>query len=155
MGVSGQRHAPAALYRFRYPLDKRLGGPQSRSGCGVPSQCIGGVRRVRLIPLGHRINRFLVFVSRFAYSAFTHAVSTVALDALQKWLRVVFATRRRTLVGCILQRLCSFEWDRTKVIKDEQVRILKDAIVSYFRLLFWYLVERLRKSAKTLFPDSQ
>jgi hypothetical protein len=36
MGVSGQRHAPAALYPRRkdprYPLVKRLGGPQSRSG---------------------------------------------------------------------------------------------------------------------------
>jgi hypothetical protein len=35
-GVSGQSHAPAALYpRWkdpRYPLDRRLGGPQSRSG---------------------------------------------------------------------------------------------------------------------------
>jgi hypothetical protein len=36
MGVSGQRHAPAALYprrkNPRYPLDRGLGGPQSRSG---------------------------------------------------------------------------------------------------------------------------
>jgi hypothetical protein len=36
MGVSGQRHAPAALYprgkNPRYPLYSRLGGPQSRSG---------------------------------------------------------------------------------------------------------------------------
>jgi hypothetical protein len=36
MGVCGQRHAPAALYPRgndpRYPLDRRLGGPQSRSG---------------------------------------------------------------------------------------------------------------------------
>jgi hypothetical protein len=35
MVVSGQRHAPAALYPRgkdpRYPLDRRLGGPQSRS----------------------------------------------------------------------------------------------------------------------------
>jgi hypothetical protein len=35
MGVSGQRHAPAALYPRgedpRYPLYSRLGGPQSRS----------------------------------------------------------------------------------------------------------------------------
>jgi hypothetical protein len=35
-GVSGQHHAPAALYPQgkdpRYPLDRRLGGPQSRSG---------------------------------------------------------------------------------------------------------------------------
>jgi hypothetical protein len=31
MEVSGQRHAPAALYPRR-PFDKRLGGPQSRSG---------------------------------------------------------------------------------------------------------------------------
>jgi hypothetical protein len=36
MGVSGQRHAPAALYPQGmnpwFPLDRRLGGPQSRSG---------------------------------------------------------------------------------------------------------------------------
>jgi hypothetical protein len=36
MGVSGQRHAPAALYPRgkdpRYPLYRRLGGPQRRSG---------------------------------------------------------------------------------------------------------------------------
>jgi hypothetical protein len=36
MGMSGQRHAPAALYPLRkdprYPLYRRLGGPQSRSG---------------------------------------------------------------------------------------------------------------------------
>jgi hypothetical protein len=36
MGVSGQRHAPAALYPrgkdSLYPLYRRLGGPQSRSG---------------------------------------------------------------------------------------------------------------------------
>jgi hypothetical protein len=35
MRVSRQRHAPAALYPLgkdpRYPLDRRLGGPQSRS----------------------------------------------------------------------------------------------------------------------------
>jgi hypothetical protein len=30
-GVSGQRHAPAALYH-RYPLYRRLGGPQSWYG---------------------------------------------------------------------------------------------------------------------------
>jgi hypothetical protein len=34
--VSGQRHAPTALYTrgkdTRYPLDRRLGGPQSRFG---------------------------------------------------------------------------------------------------------------------------
>jgi hypothetical protein len=30
-GVSGQHHAPAALYP-RYPFYRRLGGPQSRSG---------------------------------------------------------------------------------------------------------------------------
>jgi hypothetical protein len=38
MQVSGQLHAPAALppeKSHRYPLDWRLGGPQSRSGHGV------------------------------------------------------------------------------------------------------------------------
>jgi hypothetical protein len=32
MGVSGQRHAPAEGKGPRYPLYRRLGGPQSRSG---------------------------------------------------------------------------------------------------------------------------
>jgi hypothetical protein len=34
MGVGGQRHAPAALppVKRRYPLYRRLGGPQGRSG---------------------------------------------------------------------------------------------------------------------------
>jgi hypothetical protein len=36
MGVSGQRHAPAALYprgkNPRYPLDRRLGGVGPRAG---------------------------------------------------------------------------------------------------------------------------
>ena len=34
MGVGGQRHAPAALPpgKTRYPLYRRLDGPQSRSG---------------------------------------------------------------------------------------------------------------------------
>jgi hypothetical protein len=35
--VSGQHHAPAALYTRGkgplYPLDRRLGGPQSQYGC--------------------------------------------------------------------------------------------------------------------------
>jgi hypothetical protein len=37
MGVSGQLRAPAALppgKEPRYPLDRRLGGPQGRSGRG-------------------------------------------------------------------------------------------------------------------------
>jgi hypothetical protein len=37
MEVSGQLHAPAALLPRKdpwYPLDRRLGGPQSRSGRG-------------------------------------------------------------------------------------------------------------------------
>ena len=34
MGVGGQRHAPAFLPpgKIRYPLYRRLGGPQGRSG---------------------------------------------------------------------------------------------------------------------------
>jgi hypothetical protein len=38
MEVSGQLHAPAALHKGkkpRYPVDRRLGGPQSRSKHGV------------------------------------------------------------------------------------------------------------------------
>jgi hypothetical protein len=36
MEVSGQLHAPVALLPVKspwYPLDRRLGGPQNRSGC--------------------------------------------------------------------------------------------------------------------------
>jgi len=34
MGLGGQRHDPAALHpgKTRYPLYRRLGGPQGRSG---------------------------------------------------------------------------------------------------------------------------
>jgi len=35
MELSGQLHAPAALFQGKsYPLDRRLGGPQSGSGGG-------------------------------------------------------------------------------------------------------------------------
>jgi hypothetical protein len=43
MGVSGQRHAPAALYPFRYPLDKR-GWVGPRAGLDA------GARRKILCP---------------------------------------------------------------------------------------------------------
>ena len=39
--VSGQQHAPAALYprgKTRYPFYRRLGGPQGRSGMGGKSR---------------------------------------------------------------------------------------------------------------------
>jgi hypothetical protein len=38
MWVSGQRHGPAALTpgKTRYPLYKRLGGPQGRAGQSFP-----------------------------------------------------------------------------------------------------------------------
>jgi hypothetical protein len=59
MGVSGQRHAPAALYPRgkdpRYPLDRRLGGTQSRSGLDA------GARRKILCPCrGSNLNRPIV-----------------------------------------------------------------------------------------------
>jgi hypothetical protein len=44
MEMSIQLHASAALIRGkspRYPLNRRLGGPQSRSGdCGVNKNCL-------------------------------------------------------------------------------------------------------------------
>jgi hypothetical protein len=43
MGVSGQRHAVATLYRrgknLRYPLDRRLGGPKT----GLDTEAIGKI----------------------------------------------------------------------------------------------------------------
>jgi hypothetical protein len=47
MRVSGQHHAPAALYPqgkdFRYPLYRRLGGPQRRSGHRSLPENLGAV----------------------------------------------------------------------------------------------------------------
>jgi hypothetical protein len=51
MGVSGQRHAPAALYPLRYPLDKRLGGPQSLSGLEEKSFAPAGDRTPIIQPV--------------------------------------------------------------------------------------------------------
>jgi hypothetical protein len=47
---SGQLHAPAALTPSkspRYPLDRKLGGPQSRSGSG-------GEKYPIIVPVGNR-----------------------------------------------------------------------------------------------------
>ena len=53
-GVSGQRHAPAALSpgKTRYPLYRRLGGPQGRSGvCGKSRpHCIPGPSSPQYVP---------------------------------------------------------------------------------------------------------
>jgi hypothetical protein len=60
MGVSGQRHAPAALPpgKTRYPLYRRLGGYQGQSG------------RVREIspPLGFDPRTVQPVTSRYAYA---------------------------------------------------------------------------------------
>jgi hypothetical protein len=59
MEVSGQRHAPAALYPQekdpRYPLYRRLGGPQSRSGHR-------GYRKNLLASAGDRTSTAVVFL---------------------------------------------------------------------------------------------
>jgi len=45
-GVGGQRDGPAALIpgMFWYPLHRRLGGPQGRSGRGVENLALTGIR---------------------------------------------------------------------------------------------------------------
>jgi hypothetical protein len=66
MGVSGQRHAPAALYPFRYTLDKRLGGPRAGLDAGdrrkILCPCRGSnpdrlARSQTLYCLSHRRSR--------------------------------------------------------------------------------------------------
>jgi hypothetical protein len=61
MGVSGQRHAPAALYPWgkdpRYPFDWRLGGPQSQSG---QVQKLHGKKQIPLKSTG-QAHAYLVF----------------------------------------------------------------------------------------------
>ena len=58
MGVGGQHHAPAALpsWKTQYPLYRRLGGPQGRSG---------RVRKISL-PLGFDPRTVQPVVSRYA-----------------------------------------------------------------------------------------
>ena len=56
-GVSGQQHAPAALFplgKTRYPFYRRLGGPQDRSG-----------RAESLVPTGIRSPTVQPVVSRY------------------------------------------------------------------------------------------
>jgi len=58
-GVSGQQHAPAALYppgKAKYPFYRRLGGPQGRSGQKenlVPT----GIRSRTVQPVAQSLNR--------------------------------------------------------------------------------------------------
>jgi hypothetical protein len=59
MQVSGQLHAPAALFSAkepRYPLDRRLGGPQSRSEHGGEknSQPLAGLELPIIQPAAQR-----------------------------------------------------------------------------------------------------
>ena len=56
MAVDGQRHAPAALspVKPRYPLYRRLGGPQDRSGQVRKISPPTGIRSLDLHPVGSR-----------------------------------------------------------------------------------------------------
>ena len=58
MGVGGQRDAPAALPpgKTRYPLYRRLGGPQGRSGWVWKTSPLTGIR-----PLDHLACRELLY----------------------------------------------------------------------------------------------
>jgi hypothetical protein len=55
MEVSGQIYAPAALPSGREPLDRRLGGPQSRSGRGGEENRRESNRRIPIVqPVAQR-----------------------------------------------------------------------------------------------------
>ena len=57
--VSGQHHAPAALPpgKTRYPLYRRLGGPQGRSFTGAENLAFTGIRSLDLSADAFDINR--------------------------------------------------------------------------------------------------
>jgi hypothetical protein len=69
MDVSGQLHAPAALAQGKipwYPLVRRLGGPQSRSGCRGEeknSQPLSGLELPIIQPVAQRYTAELSFDS--------------------------------------------------------------------------------------------
>jgi hypothetical protein len=75
MGVGGQRHAPAALppVMNRYPLYRRLGGPQGRSG------------RVRRIspPPGFDLRTVHLVASRYTDYAIPAHVINVAYSSMK------------------------------------------------------------------------
>jgi hypothetical protein len=72
MEASGQLYAPAALPHGKspwYALDRRLGGPQSRSGRGVEeenSQPLPGLEPLIIQPVAQRytteVSRIVVFI---------------------------------------------------------------------------------------------
>jgi hypothetical protein len=56
MEVSDQHHAPAALppgKEPQYPLDRRLGGPQSQSGHGGEEKNSTYVHSIERVKIGH------------------------------------------------------------------------------------------------------
>jgi hypothetical protein len=58
MGVSGQLHAPAALYPFRYPLNKRLGGPRASLDAGARRKILRLCRGSNPDRLAHSRTRY-------------------------------------------------------------------------------------------------
>jgi hypothetical protein len=79
MGMGGQRHAPAALPpgKTQYPLYRRLGGPQSRSGrVRKISPPQGFDPRTDTVKISNKIPQNSVF-KRMAFIGYTHSTNDV------------------------------------------------------------------------------
>ena len=69
MGVGGQRHAPAALPpgMTRYPLYRRLGGPQGRSGRMQKISPPPGFDPRALLPVASRYTDYAIPAHKFMW----------------------------------------------------------------------------------------
>jgi hypothetical protein len=151
--VSGQHHAPAALYARgkspRYPLYRRLGGPQSRSECLCRGSNLGRPVRSQtlywlsyhgsqgksldlLITSGHTSGRHTFFpellVLRTKHASTTAAVCEYVFGALQSQ-----------------RRECCFPSKRLCLAKDQH-RLLKSRL-SWWRYDTLFVRILLRYSA--------
>jgi hypothetical protein len=89
MEMSGQLHAPAALHQGKspwYPLDRRLGGPQSRSGRGGEeknSQPLPGLEPPIIQPLDQcyttELSRLISSVNENAYEDVSKSFRTESI----------------------------------------------------------------------------
>jgi hypothetical protein len=87
MGVGGQRNAPAAVPpgMTRYPVDRRPGGPQGRSGLVLKISPPPGLDPRTVQPVASRYTDYAIPAHRFMYACFIFLVYVLALKEAGLW----------------------------------------------------------------------
>ena len=127
--MRGQRHAPAALYppgRTRYPLYRRLGGPQGRSGkcgnCCLPTgiQCPEHPARSQWL---YRLRYPAPEICRSAYDILTYLVTYLLIP----WSRVQL---EKLTSFQLVKKFPAFYWTRSLITAVTSVRHLSQSWAS-------------------------